>query len=86
MVYNTTQIFKPETYGVTAYVRPWIVAMQLTGSGSVLIEQELGDNVWVQVAPAYTNSSQHHVVEVTKSRQRIRITPSGGAVYEVTNE
>lgn len=88
MVYTTVKTFAPNTHGVTAMTRPWIVAMVLVGAGTVLIEYEVGDNtdVWAKVAAPYTVDSPNHVVAVEKGRSRIRITPSNGATYEVTNE
>lgn len=88
MVYNNQQIFSAETHGVTAMTRPWIIAMALTGTGSVLVEQEVGSmsNVWAQVAPAYVVASPHHVIAVEKGRNRIRVTPANGATYNVSNQ
>lgn len=85
MLQTTQQTYIPQTHGSTAWTRPWIVTMGLT-SGSVLIELERGDGSWSKVANAYTSSSENHVVEVLKGRKRMRVTPSGGADFEVTNE
>lgn len=88
MVHNTQMMFIPRTHGDIAMTRPWVVAMVLVGAGTVLIEREVGENtnVWARYAEAYTVSSPNHVVGVEKDRRRIRITPSGGASYEVSNE
>jgi len=86
MSISTQQTFEATTHGATSFVRPWVVAMDFpAGAGSILIEQARGTG-WSRIAPAYTASSNEHVVEITKTRRPIRITPSGGATYEVTNE
>ena len=87
MVETTQQTYTPTTHGVTAFTRPWIVAMSITGAQSVLIEIEVGAGTdeWAKVASPYVEASEHHVVEVDKGRSRMRVTPSGGASYEVTN-
>lgn len=87
MVFTTQTILTTETHGVTALTRPWIIAMVLTGTGSVLVEREVGDNtnVWARYAPAYTVDSPNHVIAIEKDRKRIRVTPANGASFEVTN-
>lgn len=88
MVFNSQMMFTPRTHGDVAMTRPWVIAMVLTGTGSVLVEREVGENtnVWARYAPAYTLDSPNHVVGVEKDRRRIRITPANGASYEVSNE
>lgn len=87
MVYNNQRIFEPRSFGAVAVTHPWIVAMVLVGAGSVLLEVEVGagTGVWSRVAPAYTVDSPSHCIAVEKGKSRLRITPSGGATYDVTN-
>lgn len=78
LTYSDTKIFPPANIEFAGYSNPALVVIK-AGAGSVAIEVELGNDVFVAIpgSPFNTDTAFH----LNVSNGRFRFSPTGGAEY-----